>query len=144
MSNAIFDFRGYSIKKFIYTKEEIPEEIKLSFEDGLHFSGNQAFTEDNLKGKLTLEIKLVSPESDAYLSLEVEGYFDLNDSLFIDYDTNEKREISEVQRIFLQNGTSIMYPYLRSIVTVITSLDDESGIILPVIDLRKFAISDEK
>ena len=42
----------------------------------------------------------------------------------------------EIKKMLIINGTAILYPYLRSIVSNITSIDTEGNtIIMPVVDL---------
>lgn len=69
--------------------------------------------------------------------MELDGYFDINDNLFKEDDGSD-RDIEKVIEIFTVNGIAILYPYMRSIVSMVSGLDDSNRIILPTINLRNF------
>jgi preprotein translocase subunit SecB len=140
MSKPIFDFKGYSIRNLVYRKDKSTTEI-LDPDDGFNFETTLGFSDDYTLGMVSLSIELKDnadeKEDEVFLSLEIEGMFHIDESIFIVEETGEKRELSEVQNIFLVNATAILYPYLRSIVSMITSLDAKSNMVLPVIDIRR-------
>jgi len=138
MSAPIFEFKGYSINNLIYSKSKIEGMEFTNPDENLEFDANHGFTDDFSKGKLGLKVQLASKENDSFLILEVDGFFDINSGLLKDDEGND-RETSEVHQIFLVNATAILYPYLRSIVTMVTGLDNSNNIILPTINLRNFS-----
>ncbi|MCL6570923.1 MAG: hypothetical protein K6T88_04485 [Bacillus sp. (in: Bacteria)] len=138
MSAPIFEFKGYSVNNLIYSKSNIEGMEFVDPDKDLGFVANHGFTDDYSKGKLGLKVQLTSKENDAFLVLEVDGFFDINQGLLRD-DNGNDRQISDVHQIFLANSTAILYPYLRSIVSMVTGLDNSSSIILPTINLRNFS-----
>lgn len=137
MSTAIFEFKGYSIQNLIYTKHPV-EDYKYNLpEDKMEFSVNLAFSDDFQKAKLGMQVDLKGEENKSFLTLEIDGYFDIDESLFKDEKGGNRDEI-EFSKIFTLNGTAILYPYLRSTVSMITSLDNSNSIILPTLNLRSF------
>lgn len=141
MSASIFKFKGYTISKLVYSKSKIEGMESDNPDEKLKLDATHGFTDDFSKGKLTLKVQLVSSENDSFLLLEVDGFFDIDSGLIKDNE-NKDREISEVNQIFLVNATAILYPYLRSIVTMVTGLDNSNSIILPTVNLRNFSTED--
>ncbi|WDV07140.1 protein-export chaperone SecB [Lysinibacillus irui] len=139
MSAPIFEFKGYTINNLIYSKSKI-EGMKFTDPDeNLEFEANHGFTDDFSKGKLGLKVQLASKENDSFLILEVDGFFDIDSGLLKDDEGNE-RDISDVHHIFIVNAAAILYPYLRSIVSMVTGLDNSNNIILPTINLRNLSM----
>lgn len=139
MSASIFEFKGYKINNLIYSKSKIEGMEFTDPNEDLEFEASHGFTDDFSKGKLGLKVQLASKENDSFLILEVDGFFDINSGLLKDDEEND-RDISDVNKIFLVNATAILYPYLRSIVTMVTGLDNSNNIILPTINLRNFSM----
>lgn len=141
MSKSIFEFKGYSIKNLVYSKIPIEGIEATSPDEDISFDSTHGFTEDFSKGKLSLKVQLASEEEDTFLILEVDGFFEINEGLLKDEDGND-RAVGEINQIFVVNGIAILYPYLRSIVSMISGLDDSNRIILPTLNLRNFSIED--
>ncbi|WP_102706576.1 protein-export chaperone SecB [Terribacillus saccharophilus] len=138
MSSPIIEFKGYSIKNLIYSQEKIKDVEFTNSQEDLEFDVSHGFTEDLSKAKLGMRLQLATEDDRSFLVLEVEGFFDINSTLIKNED-GSNREMTEIQQIFLVNSTAILYPYLRSIVSVVTSLDSANSIILPTINLRNYA-----
>ncbi|MCI2253427.1 protein-export chaperone SecB [Domibacillus sp. PGB-M46] len=135
MGEPIFNFTGYTINKLEYSKEPIEGFEQKENDSDFGFTIEQGITEDLKEAKLTMSVQLESKEKDAFLFLEIDGFFDLNESMRIN-EKNEKRDVSEIQQLLVVNGIGIVYPYLRTIVSMISSLDSHQSIILPTLDLR--------
>ncbi|RNE05644.1 preprotein translocase subunit SecB [Lacticaseibacillus paracasei] len=89
-------------------------------------------TEDLSKGKITLVLTTkVFPHD---LKLVVSGFFLLNVN---DYPKEQ------VLQALVTNGTAIMYPYLRSMISVLTGLGTENALILPTINTNNL-LKEEK
>lgn len=128
----ILKFKGYSINKMFYSKEPI-EFKKEEFKDdkGFSLSVEQAISEDLTDAKLTVTIQLRDVKNEKYLIAEIESYFEFN----------EANSLEWAKKVLLVNGTAIVYPYIRSMVSMVTSLDTENAIILPTINTM--ALGDE-
>ncbi|PFE22377.1 hypothetical protein CN279_25225 [Bacillus anthracis] len=139
MSAPIFEFKGYTITNLIYSKNKIEGMEFTDPDENLEFDASHGFTDDFSKGKLTLKVQLASKENDSFLVLDVDGFFDINPGLLKEEDGSD-RDLSDVHEIFIVNATAIVYPYLRSIVSMVTGLDNSNNIILPTINLRNFSM----
>ena len=135
MSAPIFEFKGYTINNLIYSKSKIEGMEFTNPDENLELDASHGFTDDFSKGKLGLKVQLASKENDSFLIIDVDGFFDINPDLLKDDEGND-RDISDVYHIFIVNATAIVYPYLRSIVSMVTGLDNSNNIILPTINLR--------
>lgn len=128
MDEAIISFDSYSIDKFIYSHEPIENmEIKEKFD----LSVSPSLTDNLASGLLTVEVKLKA--KDKYIYIRLLAFFDIGE--------NFKKESKEddIEKILVVNGTAIVFPYLRSIVSMVSSLDSEDIIVLPTINTTTLA-----
>lgn len=124
-------FKGYRIKKLEYYLKKSEEKVGKS---GLRCES--ALSEDKASGKVDIEIEFNSDktsENKINGCLEIEGYFELSDKL------NDDDKKMYVQ----QNGAAMLYPYARTIVSMITSFDDSKVGILPTINFVNLANKEE-
>ncbi|WP_429966842.1 hypothetical protein [Enterococcus sp. AZ058] len=126
MNKPIINFMRYSIEEYIYkkidSKDSKREEKSTSPEDNFSIGVTPAMTSDFKHGKITVSIRYdLEPHN---IKLSVSGYFELNE----DYSEEE------VERALVVNGTAIVFPYIRSMISMLSSLDSESAIILPTIN----------
>lgn len=127
----VIEFKGYSIEKLVYTKEDLELEEETEVENGTatRLSIECGVSDDLKDGKVALAIQLKNEGSDIGIILEVSGQFKINN---ID-------DIKEIQRFLSINGTAILYPYVRSIISMVSSLDSSEAIVLPTINTSNFA-----
>lgn len=127
----VIKFLGYSIEKLIYSKEalEFIEELDANNEQEMSLSLQQGITEDMKKAKLSLTLNLKDICKEIYISLQIIGNFEIMDI----------EDEEEINRFLAVNGTAIIYPYVRSVVSMISSLDANEAIILPTINTSSFA-----
>ncbi|MGL5050382.1 MAG: protein-export chaperone SecB [Fusobacteriaceae bacterium] len=120
MSEATLKFLGYDLEKINYERNNlfdssIDSEILPKINTMIIYKD-----ESKKEANIILGIKYDN-ENNLPFSLEVvlRGFFEFND---------------EDQKIIFQNGTAIMYPYMRSIITDITSKTNYTPIILPTMN----------
>lgn len=120
MSEATLKFLGYDLEKINYERNNlfdssIDSEILPKINAMIIYKD-----ESKKEANIILGIKYDN-ENNLPFSLEVvlRGFFEFND---------------EDQKIIFQNGTAIMYPYMRSIITDITSKTNYTPIILPTMN----------
>lgn len=120
--NTPISFKGYRIKRLEYGTDIITEESGINIKYGI--------SDDKKVGQVTITVSFSGNKSeDAHGILEVTGQFDLKADL-----------TEEQQHIFLgQNGSAILYPYVRSILSMITALDDNKVQILPTLNFVNLA-----
>lgn len=114
-------FKGYKIKEIILT-EDVPEEVqeefkdnKVSFKVGKEIQGDMGF----IKQKIETII------NGNYLKLVILGSFELN---------REEFDNLDLEKILIQNGSAMLYPYVRTFLSVITSLDSPNVGVLPALN----------
>lgn len=121
MKEQIVKFNGYSIIHLEMLK--IENQTLKKNEEGLSL---ETETYENSKDKKVhkLLMKLNTITYQAEINLEIEGYFEFNE-------TFNKAEISRFLKV---NGAAILYPYCRAIISNITGLDSNQNILLPVLN----------
>ncbi|PYF05631.1 protein-export chaperone SecB [Ureibacillus chungkukjangi] len=121
MKDPVIKFKGYSIQQMIYQKVDSKEgspSSKLNLSCGI--------SEDMKFGKIIITVEFIN--SEVQILLTVEGLFDVKG-------VESKESIEEFLTV---NGTAIVYPYVRSIMSMVSSLDSNNAIILPTINTTNF------
>ncbi|MDM8332042.1 MULTISPECIES: protein-export chaperone SecB [Limosilactobacillus] len=123
-------FRGYRIKQLEYGFDVKPAKNGMKIQYGV--------SDDKKHGQVTFLVEFNDDKEVAHGILQLVGQFDLRDNL-------SEEDIA----IFLgQNGSAILYPYVRSVISMVTSLDNNHVQILPTLNfanlLRNNKISREE
>lgn len=117
----ILMFQRYQIEKYHYDRKH--NQLTANNEDDdYHLEVDGGISEDLKRGKITVELTLKTQEFN--LNLCVVGYFDIKDGL----------EEKEIEKALVVNGTAMVFPYIRSMVSMLTSLDSENAVLLPTIN----------
>lgn len=127
---VIMEFIGYKVEKISYILNEAYTTKKAS--TGFpNIAINIARSEENKnKFNIILGVKYNLENNLPYLiEIVIRGFFETNNIL---EDDEEKLEV------VLSNGSAIMYPYMRALITDITSKSDFSPIVLPTINFYKY------
>lgn len=129
MDSAVIAFEGYKIEKIAYntidknlSSDKIESENKI--ETAIKIGTNESIT----AGKVTFDINYEDYKNYRKIELTVDGFFDVQE------ESLEKYGEEEIQKIIAQNGTAIVYPYVRSLLSMITSLDSPDAVLLPTIN----------
>lgn len=126
MDKPVINFIRYSIEEYIYKKIDSTDNnentTSNSPEDNFSIGVTPAITSDFKHGKITISIHYHLAPHD--IKLSVNGFFELND----DYSEDE------LEKFLVVNGTAIVFPYIRSMISMLSSLDAEDAIILPTIN----------
>ena len=120
LNDPVIYFKGYKIKKYNY----IYRDEKLEIEDGklpFNMSVNPQISSDFKNGYIVVSVTLEA--EDFSVEIVVEAEFDIN---------VEGKE--NIEKFLVVNGTAIVFPYIRSMVSMLTSLDSEKAFILPTIN----------
>lgn len=128
--DPVISFRGYTIETLNYSKGSYKFTKDLEIKEGLgiNLSVNCGITENLKNGQVILKVQLREDERDLNIVLEVHGDFEINNI------SNEE----EIKNYLAVNGTAILYPYIRSILSMVSSLDSERAIVLPTINTNIF------
>lgn len=117
MSSA-FVFNRFRLVSLSYKKgDDGSKEQKLRFLPSI-----QRGLEAKNEFKYNLNLQL---EGAVHLDLAIEGFFTSNNSI----------PEEEIESAFLQIGFSVLFPYVRSIVSSITSLDGGKALTLPLLNV---------
>lgn len=133
MFSGVLKFNGYCVEKLNYIKNDenfnINQEVKLLPEIMFKI----ILKENNpLKCNIIIGVRL-GYDNKNNLPFKVEGII----KGFFELDSTDEIDINEVYKYYLQNGTAILYPYLRSTITNLTGTGNYQAIILPTVNFYK-------
>lgn len=122
-----FQFNDFIIKNIEYKAKPLTKEETI--EDGLSFAYNLANDENEYK--LSILTKIISRQGNHVLdiNIEVRGVFT--------FEPDSEISCEEKKEIIKENGSAIIYPYIRSLIYNLTSADTQNTpIILPTINFH--------
>lgn len=119
---AILKFTGYKIVNLVYNRDiDLPEKDENELEVGV----GTAISDDGEQGQVKISVTALDVENKRTVKAEVLGSFD-----FID--------VEDKERTLAVNGTAILYPYVRAIISTVTTQDSLNAIILPTVNTLNF------
>lgn len=118
----VITLEGYTINKLLKEIIEI-DDNESPFNIELEYS----LADDEPYALLSVIVNLYL--SNTHYNIEVEGIFLIDDENY----SNE-----EIEKFVRVNGTAILYPYIRSTISTISSLDSEDTILLPTLNTQVF------
>ena len=118
----------YEIEEITYSR--IVDESDFQSEN-LQVSVKSGLTEDKKFGKVTLEAKFFDDEKNKKVSARISGYYTIN-----------VKEDSE--KYIAINGTAILFPYLRSAISMISTLDSQDAVLIPTINVLSILENQEE
>lgn len=128
MNKPIIEFNGYKIEKINYKsmdfsdKDDMSEvEIKNVVECGIN--------DEQTKGLVVVKLSVIDPRNSRELEIEVSGFFDLSPDI---------KEEEEAYQYLSVNGVAIVYPYVRTFASMLTTLDSDKAIVLPSVNTKEF------
>lgn len=117
----VIEFKGYRITNIDYRVFPSLEELEyLDLENG-EMAVWVGLSEDKKEAEIKITSQVVDENHLRGITLEISGQFYVN----------IEENISEYLAV---NGTAILYPYVRSVISILTSLDNENAIILPTLN----------
>ena len=118
----------YEIEEITYSR--IVDESDFQSEN-LQVSVKSGLTEDKKFGKVTLEAKFFDDEKNKKVSARISGYYTIN----VEVDSEKYIAI---------NGTAILFPYLRSAISMISTLDSQDAVLIPTINVLSILENQEE
>lgn len=122
---AMLQFNRFKVMEMQYRSNlltNFDEEISPKF--GVQVGLN----EDNIhQAIVNLEVEIGEESDEDYLKVVIAGFFT--------FDTDKEVKEDVIYNYYEVNGTAILFPYLRSIVSDLTSKGDDSPIILPTLNI---------
>jgi len=119
---AILEFNGYKIIELIYKGDF---DISDKDENELEVGVGTAISDDGEQGQVRISVTAFDVENKRMVQVEVLGSFD-----FID--------VEDKEGALAVNGTAILYPYVRAIISTVTTQDSLNAIILPTVNTLNF------
>ncbi|MCG0772155.1 protein-export chaperone SecB [Lactiplantibacillus plantarum] len=119
MSEPIIDFKGYKIQNLQMTRDKIKAD---KMDKDINIQSKSALTSDKKKAKVILNIQV--RKATLVIDLELEGYFEVSNEL----------ENSKIAAALAVNGVAILFPYARSVISMISTLDSSEVVVLPTIN----------
>ncbi|CUW10662.1 hypothetical protein C122C_0832 [Leuconostoc gelidum subsp. gasicomitatum] len=118
-------FQAYKIEKFSYIKKDNSKNTDSDEkkEEPFRISVSPGYDETN--SRAVIEVHVIFNNDDISVDIAVNGYFDLVDG-----------KTENFEKYLVINGTAILFPYIRSMVSMLTSLDNEHAILLPTINTK--------
>lgn len=120
----VIEFQKYRIKNIDYRAVDNIDELKTYDEKNGKISLSIGLNESKDKAQLTVSTCISDSDNLRVADISVIGYFEINPEV----------EQEEIEQYLVQNGTAILFPYLRTTISFITSLDNEKAIIIPTIN----------
>lgn len=122
-TGPVIEFNGYRIEEIEYKtihdidKSNFSVEPDLSFEFGL--------SEDMDEGVVKISVSLLDEPNLRTIFLKVLGQFSIPNDI----------EREKIELYLAQNGSAILFPYVRSIISFLTTLDGPSAVVLPTVNI---------
>ena len=133
MSEGIMKFYGYDVEKLKYKKNRCYNGQNIEIPLSPEFLIRIVFSNDNpLKFNIIIGIRIGYSDVENELPFKVEaiirGFYEMK---------QEEAHMKDLIIFCIRSGSAILYPYLRSIITDITSKGKHTPIILPTLNFYK-------
>jgi len=131
MMNAILQFKSYDVLEQIYVKNEefVTDEIK-----NLSFETKFSIQKEDSEALIYLSISsgdLDPNQSNYFLRVKIKGEFTFE----LDSETDDDKLIESLVK---GNGLAILFPYIRSLISDLTSKGKENPLIIPTMNIAEF------
>lgn len=120
------EFQGYRIEKIEYDRKNEAKDASSAhnyFEPQVELRFDKEFKEGLVLLSVTLEEK-----DERQIFLQLAGFFVVN---------NTEVDQEQAKELLALNGTTILMPYARSIISMITSLDSPRAMVMPTVNIHE-------
>lgn len=128
----VITFDGYRINKLNYNRIEMGDGSNEISEENFTRHVSIGITGDKEKAVVILDVMIKDPNHDRIIECEVVGEFSVNKDL----------DASKIEEALSINGVALVYPYVRTIISMVTTLDSDSAIVIPTINTKVFEQED--
>lgn len=119
MNKPVINLKRYEIDSLLVSRDLTSDDYES---ETFNFDAKVGHTDDYTHGAVKLSVSLVDKDAMKKIAVTVIGYFEINiDENIID--------------VLYVNGTAILYPYLRSIVSIVSAIDSSEAMLLPTINV---------
>lgn len=133
MAGAVIELMQYAIEEIKYIRNDYDGSVAP---DKFQFGVEIALSDSLDAGKVTLEALVPDDKEERQISVRISGYYKINESFV-------HGEVDKIKELLSVNGTAILLPYLRSVVSMVSTLDGDS-IILPTLNVFELLKESEK
>lgn len=117
---------SFSLVSYIFDKIIIDLSVKGDNELSLKFECKGIYTESELNYELIFSVQVKSEDKKVpFITIQCKGLFHFQDST----------SFESIPAYFYANSIAILFPYLRSYVSLVTTQANISGVILPTLNL---------
>lgn len=117
---------AFSISNYLFDKIQIDLSNQKSNELSLSFDTEGIFHNDNLNYELIFLVSVFEKgNKEPFISIRCRGLFEFEDV----------SNLKEIPDFFYRNSIAILFPYVRSYVSIVTTQANIPGIILPTLNL---------
>ena len=131
MNDPVIRFEKYQIEKINY--HLIDEDDTNEYE--MEFSGASAISDDGENGKVTFDLSIPDKTNNRKIDVIINGFFSFRDDV--------KSEDEKIQYLGV-NGAAMLFPYLRTVVSMISVLDKSEAILFPTLNFVELMEQSEK
>lgn len=130
----IIRFEGYNIREIEYRviKEPIDDESGEKKENTIEIDVEAGINSDKTQASILLIAIVKDVQQSREIKCSVQGDFSILD---------ESLSEEQITKFLGRNAVSIIFPYVRTCISMISSLDSSQAIVLPLINTKVF---DEK
>lgn len=121
----LIEFKGYSIRRLVVSRN-IEELSKIS---DFKFKPDFSSTKDRRHAKISVHVESktrINEKKEHGVIIDIDGYFSISEEI--------QNDDEKVGQFLIVNGTAILFPYIRSITSMVTSLDSKEALVLPTIN----------
>lgn len=129
MKEPVIQFEQYQIEKINYFIIEDDDENEYK----LNLSSSTAMSDDETKGRVQFDLKLPDKKNNRNIDVLISGYFSFREDLIKE----------DKQKFLAVNGSAMLFPYLRSVVSMVTVLDKSEAILFPTLNFQEMMEEDE-
>lgn len=130
---STLQFNTFKVLEIIYKNNLGESEDLGSPTFGVNISLN---AKNNKQAMIRLSVEIGNDKTESYVKAEIAGFFT--------FEADEEISEEVLVNYYQVNGTAILFPYLRSIVSDITSKSDNSPIILPTVNIHAMIFDSEE
>lgn len=119
MNKPVITLQRYEVDQLLISRELTERDCD---EETFDLDANVGIAPDKAHGIIKLNVSLIDKDIKKKLLATITGYFEIN------------IEENIIDVLFV-NGTAILYPYLRSIVSIVSAIDSSEAMLLPTINV---------
>lgn len=128
----VIEFESYRITNIDFrVYDDVSDIDKLNITEG-NINASVSVDDNFEYARLKISTTIVDKENLRTILAEITGFFHINEE-----------DQQKAEKYIRLNGTAILLPYLRTTISILTSLDNKDAVILPTINTHNFSDADK-